>query len=240
MKTATAKSKGPDPETLQSIEKLQKQYDEALNNLREAEGRAFSYEKMLERKEEELRFYRVNDNTKTSALKEELFAYQQQAQEREAELAKDLKRTKLQLEKAQQQLDMWVVEMQTKELRPSDSAIQLDFKNMDPDEFKDLFNKSEMAKRKLQGQIRLLNEHLSGQELLQEKELNLIKVQKEEEFNNRIIKIRQEQREMIEKLKEEHNILVDDIKQDYQAKLDLQIKNVETIVAEKDTKKAVE
>jgi hypothetical protein len=239
MKATSSRHRGPDVETQQSIEKYQKQLEESLNNLREAEGRAFSYEKMLERKEEELRFYRVNDNTKTSALKEELFAYQQQSQEKEAELAKDLKRTKLQLEKAQQQLDMWVVEMQTKD-RPIDSQVQLDFKNMDSEEFKEILNKSEVAKRKLQGQIRLLNEHISGQELLQEKELNLIKVQKEEDFNNRVIKIRQEQREIIERLKEEHAMQIDDVKQEYQSKLDLNIKNVETVVNDRDGKKAIE
>jgi hypothetical protein len=219
-----------------NIAQLSKEYDETMAKLRETEGRVFSLEKLLERKDDELKFYRLNDNSKTSQLKEELFNVQQQAQEREAELLRELTRTKGQLEKAQHQLDLWVVEMHEKEPKLN----ELDLKNMDPDDFRELYAKSEGARRKLESQLKLVQEDLAAQEFIKEKEIQVVKAQKEEEFNKRLHKLRSEQRQDIERVKLEHSLKLQQVQAEYETKLDEQVKKFDEVFADKDSKKMLE
>jgi hypothetical protein len=218
------------------IEKLTQEFEESKAKYRELESRCSSLEKMLERKEEEIKFYRNNDNSRTSQLKEELFNFQQQSQEREAELNRDLARTRVHLEKAQHQIELLTQSGATIHKSNGDT----DIKNMDTDEIKDLYTKTEYNRRQLESQIRLLQDEMQAQEFIKEKEIQVVKARKEEEFNRRLVQTRSEWRNDIEKVKKEYNAKLKQIQKESEDKLVAQINRLQESIQDKDARKTIE
>lgn len=158
---------------------------------------------------------------------------QQQSQDRETELIREISRLKQQLEKAQHQLDAWNAEV-------SASSHSMDFENMDIDDIKDRYLKVEASKKQLEAQIRLLKEEATASEFIKSKEIQLIRAQKDEELNKKLSKAKQEQRDEINVIKAENSMELQQAQQKFTEMLNAQVKKLTETLTDKDSKKMLE
>eukprot|EP01116_Phalansterium_solitarium_P019883 TRINITY_DN5714_c1_g1_i4.p1 TRINITY_DN5714_c1_g1~~TRINITY_DN5714_c1_g1_i4.p1 ORF type:complete len:849 (-),score=452.96 TRINITY_DN5714_c1_g1_i4:298-2844(-) len=190
------------------IDKVTNDLEEMVGKVKEYESRTMALEKQLERKDDELKFFRVTDNSKLSQLKDELFQYQMQATERENELNKELVRTKLSLDKAHQQLELWANNETHSDLGGSVSMApppldddQLDVASMDADDWMELHLRDKARRRRLESQVRRLQQEVKAQAAISDKELAVMRSQHEEEFQARLHKARLEARNELDNVK---------------------------------------
>ncbi|PRP82782.1 hypothetical protein PROFUN_09997 [Planoprotostelium fungivorum] len=216
------------------VDSLSRDLEEAMMKLSDTESKAASLEKMLERKEEELKFYRNNDQK--ANWKEELFSLQQNSQERELQLMKELQRVNKQLEKTRSQMDSMIAEMIPKDV----DSTEVDLSSVDLEDLKHLYKKADSARRLLDMQVKLIHNELEGLRQSRDKEIELSRSQKEEEFNNRMIKTRSEHNDNIEKIKREYMGKVSALQNDFESKMTLSATSIENAVQDKDSKKIVE
>eukprot|EP01117_Protostelium_nocturnum_P009888 TRINITY_DN3522_c0_g2_i2.p1 TRINITY_DN3522_c0_g2~~TRINITY_DN3522_c0_g2_i2.p1 ORF type:complete len:1874 (-),score=436.87 TRINITY_DN3522_c0_g2_i2:63-5684(-) len=219
------------------VENLSKDLEDAMMKLADVESKSLSLEKILERKEEELKFFRGSDNSKSSNLREELFSLQLHSQEREMELLKEIQKLGKQLEKTRKQLDSTIAEMKP---NPNDPS-EYDLTNVnDTEELKVMVRKCESNRKMVEFQLKVTKMELEGEKASKENEIASLRAQKEEEFSNRAAKARQESRDYLEKARKEYETQSHQIQSLQEDKLARFISTVENALSEKDTRKVVE
>eukprot|EP00727_Mastigamoeba_balamuthi_P010452 m51a1_g6029 putative ras-related protein rab-25 (2177) ;mRNA; f:109677-118926 len=224
-------------------QRLQDDLASTVERVREAESRAVTFQRALEKRTEELRQARQKEETRLAELKQEMHAAGQKARERETELTGEVDQLQKRLAKMKERLDKAIVEHYSAGQQMADPNSSTQAALLEPSlDGADSVDTEEMekCKKEAEGKVAALERQLKGQEMAFQQELETLRQKKEEEMAGKLSRQKQQYERILQKLREDNAAHIRDLENQHKKVYEQQAQRLTTAMNSRDQQLLIE